>query len=93
MDGLKNLGSFEQKNISPRILMSYKMGQMPNSAARRNLEEAIEAERAQAARRLRRYEEIAQKHDASQQPGGAPLSVADLLEWHSFEPNPPAADK
>jgi hypothetical protein len=58
---------------------------MPNSAARRNLQEAIEAEKAQAARRLRRYEEIVQKHHASQQPGGTPLSVADLLEWHSFD--------
>jgi hypothetical protein len=58
---------------------------MSNSAARRNFLEAIEAEKAQAARRLRRYEEIVQKHHASQQPGGTPLSVADLLEWHSFD--------
>ena len=81
---LKNLGSFEQKNISTRILMSYKMGQMPNSAARRNLEEAIDAERAQAARRLRRYEEIAQKHNASQQPGGAPLVGGRLARVAQF---------
>jgi hypothetical protein len=58
---------------------------MPNSAARRALREAIEAEKAEAARRLRRYEEIAQKHRASQLPEGVPLCVADLLEWHSFE--------
>jgi hypothetical protein len=57
---------------------------MSNSAARKNLKEAIEAEKAQAARRLRRYEVIAQKHRASQLPGGTPLSVAELLEWHSF---------
>ena len=68
------------------------MGQMPNSAVRRNLEEAIAAEKAQAARRLRRYEEMAQKYNESQQPGGASLSVVDLLEWHSFEPNPLSAD-
>ena len=67
------------------------MGQMPNYDARKDLEQAIEAERDQAAGRLRRYEEIAQKHNASQQPGGAPLSVADLLEWHSFAQSPPAA--
>ncbi len=72
--------------------MSCKMVEMPNSAARRNLEEAIEAEKAQAARRLRRYEEMAQKYNESQQLGGTSLSVVDLLEWHSFEPNPPAAD-
>ena len=58
---------------------------MSNSAARRNFLEAIEAEKAQAARRLRRYEEMAQRHSASQQPDGTPLSVADLLEWHSFD--------
>ena len=68
------------------------MVEMPNSAARRNLEEAIEAEKANAARRLRRYEEIAHKYNESQQSGGASLSVADLLEWHSFEQSPQAAD-
>lgn len=66
---------------------------MPNSAARRLLEEAIEAEKAQAARRLRRYEELAKKHAASQQPGGAALSVADLLEWRSFEQERRVEDK
>jgi ATP phosphoribosyltransferase regulatory subunit HisZ len=58
---------------------------MPNSATRIALQEAIEAEKAQAARRLRRYEEVAQKYNASQQLGGTPLSIADLLEWHSFD--------
>ena len=69
------------------------MGAMPNCAARILLEESIKAEKAEAARRLRRYEEISQKHQASHKPGGAPLSIADLLEWHSFEQLPPVASK
>ncbi len=58
---------------------------MPNSLARMKLQEAIEAENAKAMRRLMRYEVIAEKYLAIQQPGGIPLSVAELLALHSLK--------
>jgi hypothetical protein len=73
--------------------LHYTICSMPNSAARRALQEAIEVEKAEAARRLRRYEEIACKHRASQRPGGTPLCAADLLEWHSFAQQLVGGDK
>ena len=45
--------------------------------------QTIEAKNTMVKRRSKRHDMLATLHHASKLPGGMPLSLADLLEWHS----------